>query len=63
MSWTWVLHDAAGNDLRTSDEFSSKADAEAWMTATWAELLEEGAENVSLVEDGRSIYRMGLRES
>ncbi|MEA2452089.1 MAG: hypothetical protein QOG04_799 [Actinomycetota bacterium] len=62
MAFTWVLHDAAGADLRTSEEFDSKDSAEAWMGSEWAALLDEGAETVSLMSDGERLYRMGLRE-
>ena len=59
--WQWVLHDAEGNDLRSTEEFESKESAEAWMGQHWSELLEEGAETVSLVQAGEHQYRMGLR--
>jgi hypothetical protein len=60
--WRWILHDAAGKDLRSTDAFSSKEEAEAWMGDNWAALLDEGAETVSLRSDGDHQYRMGLRE-
>ncbi len=60
--WRWILHDPSGRDLRSTETFSSRADAEAWMGAEWASLLQEGAESVSLVEDGKTLYRMGLTE-
>jgi len=56
-----VLHDASGADLRSSEEFESKESAEAWMGEVWAELLDEGAETVSLIHEGLHQYRMGLR--
>lgn len=59
--WQWVLHDESGNDMRSSQEFESKESAEAWMGTEWAALLQEGAESVSLVHEGRREYRMGLR--
>jgi hypothetical protein len=59
----WVLHDASDNEMRKTDAFDSKDDAEAWMGARWSELLTEGAESVSLVDErGNLYYRMGLRE-
>ena len=60
--YVWRLHDAAGADLRDSEEFETKEEAEAWMGAEWATLLDEGAEEVSLVTGDRILYRMGLRE-
>lgn len=57
----WVLHDAGGNDLRTTDPWPTKELAEAWMGAEWSALIDEGAEKVSLRQDDRVLYTMGLR--
>ena len=59
--WHWVLHAADGNDVRATEEFDSKENAEAWMGTEWATLLDEGAETVSLMHEGKVEYRMGLR--
>ena len=59
--WSWTLKDADGGDIRTSDAFASREDAEAWMGGEWATLLAEGAESVVLMEGDRLIYEMGLR--
>jgi hypothetical protein len=58
----WILHDEAGRDLRSTEAFPSKEEAEAWMGAHWSELLDEGAESVTLRHGDESLYRMGLRE-
>lgn len=63
MAFTWVLHDASGSDLRTSEEFDTKDAAEAWMGTEWSALLEEGAETVSLMDGDERLYKMGLREA
>ena len=60
--FTWVLLDAAGEELRQTETFASQEAAEAWMGAEWAALLEEGAESVSLRDGEEQVYRMGLRE-
>jgi hypothetical protein len=60
--FTWVLLDPSGTEMRSTDAFASKEEAEAWMGAEWAALREEGAEFVSLREDGAQVYRMGLSE-
>ena len=62
MPFTWILHDAAGADLRTTEAFDTKEAAEAWMGSEWSTLLDEGAETVSLMEGDERHYRMGLRE-
>ena len=61
-NFTWTLQDPAGKDMRTTDPFTSKEEAEAWMGAEWSSLRDEGAEFVLLRADGDVIYRMGLSE-
>jgi hypothetical protein len=48
--------------MRDTETWPSREDAEAWMSQNWQQLLDEGAEAVSLVEDAREEYTMGLRE-
>jgi hypothetical protein len=60
--FTWVLLDASGHEMRVTEAFESQDAAEAWMGDEWKALLDEGAERVSLREDGRAVYEMGLRE-
>jgi len=63
MSWRWILRDESGTELRATDGWESRAEAEAWLAQHWSRLLEEGAESVSLVQDAREQYTMGLREA
>ena len=59
----WVLHAPDGSDMRRTEPFDTRAEAEAWMGAEWSTLLGEGAEEVSLIDEDDSVYyRMGLRE-
>lgn len=60
--FTWVLLDASGQELRTTEPFASQEAAERWMGSEWAVLLDEGAESVSLREGNTQVYKMGLRE-
>lgn len=60
--FTWILQDAGGEDIRTSQSFATQEEAEAWMGAEWAALREEGAEFVSLRDGDQQVYRMGLSE-
>lgn len=62
-AFRWVLHDAEGADLRATDVFSTKGEAEEWMGENWSSLLAEGAETVSLMSDQDQLYEMGLREA
>lgn len=61
--FTWVLLDASDNEMRATEVFSSKEEAEAWMGDEWRALLDEGAESVSLREDGRQHYMMSLHQA
>lgn len=60
-SYAWVVHDAHGTDVKTTPSFATKEEAENWMGAEWATLLAEGGESVSLKEDDKVLYKMGLR--
>jgi hypothetical protein len=60
MAWTWVLVGADGQEMRSTEPFDTKDEAEAWLSDHWAELAEEGAESVSLREGDAESYRMSL---
>jgi hypothetical protein len=61
LPFRWVLRDANGSDLRASEEFASKEEAEGWMGAEWAALAAEGAERVVLMDGDDIVYDMSLR--
>ncbi|CAN5718807.1 hypothetical protein BH24ACT26_BH24ACT26_21610 [soil metagenome] len=58
----WITQDAAADDSKPTPVFATQEEAEAWMGREWAALLEDGAEFVTLLSDGKVLYRMGLRE-
>ncbi len=58
----WRYLDAGGGETGRSEAFPSRDRAEAWLGDVWADLLVSGVERVVLMEDGRELYRMGLRE-
>lgn len=60
MAFYWKLHDAGGDDMRSTQAFESRDEAEEWMGEQWAALAGEGAESVSLLSDGEELYRMSL---
>lgn len=62
-TFTWVLIDREGKEIRSSEGFSTKDEAESWMGSEWSSLREEGAGAVSLREDGKQVYRMSLDEA
>jgi hypothetical protein len=66
MTWTWQFEKADGGVVTSrdlpKDTFSSQGDAESWLGENWRGLLDQGVDQVSLVEDGRVEYGpMSLR--
>lgn len=61
-SYFWVLQDALGKELRSTERFGDQQQAEDWMGREWASLRQEGAEFVVLKRDEDHIYRMSLSE-
>ena len=59
-AWRWVLLDEAGNELRATQGFSSRADAEQWLSGAWSGLADEGAASVSLRSGDEEVYEMSL---
>ena len=63
-SWTWRAQTRGGEAVAgAADEqtFPSQSDAESWLGENWAELADEGAEQVTLLADGEVVYGpMGL---
>lgn len=59
MGWTWTLQsnddakDLSGIEV---PEFEDQADAETWVGDRWQELLEQGVDSVTLVENDEVIY-------
>ena len=65
-SWWWRLEDSAGQEVAVDDVttqvFPSQSDAESWVGEIWEDLLEGGAEAVTLFEGDRLVYGpMSLR--
>lgn len=71
MAWTWTYFDADGSPLdpdgrsaTTATEFPAQADAEAWVGEAWPDLVEDGVDAVTLMQDGVVEYGpMSLRPS
>ena len=61
--WHWIVRDSSGGELSSTEEYPSRAEAEAWMGQQWETLLEAGGESVTLVGDGKEHYTMGLTAS
>lgn len=61
MLWRYLGGD--GQEVGRSDLFDDQDEAEAWLTESWRDLLEEGVEAVELTEGREVLYRMSLREN
>ncbi|WP_197287456.1 hypothetical protein [Streptomyces apocyni] len=59
VAWTWRFEKADGTEVQPAvepEEFTTQGDAESWIGEHWKELLEGGADQVTLSEDGTKIY-------
>ncbi|MQA05335.1 MAG: hypothetical protein GEV07_22300 [Streptosporangiales bacterium] len=62
MSWQWRYEDETGAVTKLGDgsdvveRFPSQSDAETWLGENWRDLLEQGVQQVTLLEDGREVY-------
>ncbi|MDB1089944.1 hypothetical protein PJ985_20510 [Streptomyces sp. ACA25] len=66
MAWEWRFEKADGSVTEPATppgEFGTQGDAETWVGEVWKELVEEGIDQVTLVQDGTVIYGpMSLHE-
>jgi len=58
MAWKWRYEKSSGEQVERADSpnFDSQSDAESWIGEIWPELLEEGIDSVTLLEDERVEY-------
>ena len=58
----WTLFDGSGQEVGHSPTFGDSESAEAWIGTSWRDLLENGVEEVVLVDHDHDqrLYRMGL---
>jgi hypothetical protein len=59
MAWTWRFEKSDGTEVEPAvvpEEFTTQGDAESWIGEVWKDLLEGGADQVFLSEDGTRIY-------
>ena len=58
--WTWRLEDTRGNLIETdalpSSGLPTRAEAEAFLSESWAELADAGVQQVVLLEGDREVY-------
>lgn len=58
-SWRWRFEDSSGREVSTDQgtpAFPSQSDAESWVGEVWAELKEQGVDQVTLFEGDREVY-------
>ncbi|OEV12694.1 hypothetical protein AN220_29860, partial [Streptomyces nanshensis] len=64
---TWRFEKADGTESEPAvepEEFPTQSDAESWIGEVWRDLLEGGTEQVTLQEDGSTVYGpMSLRSA
>ncbi|MGQ0464275.1 MAG: hypothetical protein ACT4QG_03030 [Sporichthyaceae bacterium] len=60
MAWSWRYERSDGTEVLpvagTVPQFPTQADAESWVGEVWRELLEQGVDGVSLLENGNRVY-------
>ena len=59
MAWTWQYETGDGQPADAGEvpaSFPTQADAETWIGEAWRDLLARGVDQVTLVEDGRTVY-------
>lgn len=60
--WRYELADGSTHATAQSPAFPTQGDAESWIGEHWRDLLDQGVEQVTLLEVEREVYGpMGLR--
>ena len=59
--WRWRYERSDGSEvadveLAVDEGFPAQADAETWIGEVWRDLLEQGVDAVTLLEDDRVVY-------
>lgn len=61
MTWLWEYLGASEDIVGRSEVFESRGDAETWIGEAFGDLLEQGIEQVKLLEGASERYLMSLR--
>ena len=56
MAWTWKLETADAKVVGTSAEFESRSDAESWVGEAFADLVDDGVDQVRLFDSDKEVY-------
>lgn len=66
MGWTWKFETSDGTPVSprpaaaTNEEFGNQSDAESWIGEAFRELLDQGVDQVSLLDGDTVKYTMSL---
>lgn len=56
MAFIWVHENEEGIELGRSEPFEERAEADEWLGAEFAALLDDGVQQVKLLEDGTEVF-------
>ncbi len=56
MAWTWNFEKSDGTIVGTSEEFESRSDAESWVGEAFADLVDDGVDQVRLFDGDNEVY-------
>lgn len=56
MSWTWTFESSSGSVVGRSEVFESRGDAESWVGEAFGELVEDGVDQVRLLDGETEVY-------
>jgi len=60
MSWSWQYEKEDGTAPVSRglprETFASQGDAESWLGENWRDLLESGVDQVTLLDDDKTVY-------
>nr|MCW2729064.1 hypothetical protein [Aeromicrobium sp.] len=56
MTWSWAFENTAGDVIGRSEIFESRGDAESWVGEAFGDLLEDGVDQVRLLDGDAEIY-------
>lgn len=62
MGWTWRYETTDGVEVEPTEDrpaaptFPTQADAESWIGEVWRDLLTQGVDQVTLLDDAQVVY-------
>lgn len=56
MAFIWVYENEEGTEIGRSEPFDERSEADEWIGVEFATLLDDGVEQVKLLEDGTEVF-------